>query len=102
MQTEREKRFLEWISLYVINVGWARYSQFKGWVVTASMSDNQEEMSELFLSLDDEYECGKIGNKITTLAKWYAEDPDPAIAMNQVMNLLRAQHAEIDRKQYGE
>jgi hypothetical protein len=93
--------FEDWISQASIYIGRARYGQLGGHgFVVASCYDESEELREAIENLDGgDNEALVAADKIERLDCWYANDPDPAVAMQRLMGKLREFQRVVDDDQ---
>jgi len=90
--------FEDWISGASIYIGYARYGQLGGHgFVVASTYDESEDLREAVENLDGgDIEALDAADKIKRMDCWYANDPDPAVAMQRLMGQMREFQRVID------
>lgn len=93
--------FEDWISSAAIYIGYARYGQLGGHgFVVATKYDADEELARLVEELDaGDNEALSAAKKIEAMDCWYANHPDPAIAMQLLMGKLREFQRVLDDEQ---
>ena len=91
-----EATFEDWIRSASIYVGYARYGQLggRGFVIVACYNEPEEtkialEKAVHELDIESAYEGIAAGRVIRKADCWYANDPDPSIAMQKLMGKMR-------------
>ena len=90
--------FEDWISQARIYIGWARYGKPGGHgFVVATCYEPSEELEEAIDELDaGDNEASKAAEIIEEMDCWYANDPDPALAMQKLMGKMREYQRVVD------
>lgn len=90
--------FDEWISGASIYIGRARYGQLGGYgFVVASKYEESEELRNAVEDLDGgDFEALEAEKRIEKMDCWYANHPDPAVAMQLLMGKMREFQRFID------
>ena len=97
--------FLTWLSGASIYIGYARYGQLGGHgFVFASGYDDSDALADAVDDLDaGDNEALQAADAIEERAKagrcWYANDPDPVVAMARLMDQMREHHRAISIEQ---
>jgi hypothetical protein len=95
--------FLDWVSGAAIYIGYARYGQLggHGFVVASNYEDLGGELQRAVEDLDaGDIEALAAADRIAVMKDcWYANDPDPLVAMAKLMDKMREVHRGISIQQ---
>ena len=91
--------FLEWLSGAAIYIGYARYGQLggHGFVAASNYDDASGDLQTAVENLDaGDIDALEAAARIEAMKNcWYANDPDPVVAMAKLMDKMREHHRRI-------
>lgn len=94
--------FLDWVAGASIYVGYARYGQLGGHgFVVASSYDSNDDLRDAVEDLDaGDIDALASEKRIAEMRGcWYANDPDPLVAMAKLMDKMREFHRQLSIEQ---
>lgn len=98
--------FLTWLEGAAIYIGYARYGQLggHGFVVASNYDDASGALQNAVDELGaGDHEALQAAERIEQMTKaggcWYANDPDPAVAMAMLMGKMREYHRRLSVEQ---
>lgn len=93
--------FTEWLTGAAFYVGYARYGQLGGHgFVVACTYDHDEKLRAAVEDLDaGDDDALRAAEVIAAMGCWYANDPNPALAMMKVVDKMRDYHLGLSVEQ---
>ena len=92
-------KFLDWLEGAAIYIGYARYGQLggHGFVIASNYDDAAGKLERAVNDLDaGDNEALEAAEVIRNMPGcWYANDPDPIVAMANLMDKMREYHRKL-------
>ena len=98
-QEMTEDDFLDWLECAAIHINYCRYGQLGGHgFACISAYDWTEELEELVADLDGgDLEALDAAEKIESMRCWIGKDRDPAKAMQNLLDKMRAHYFSMSQ-----